>query len=151
MKNLCNIILVLLISASSLSAQSFKAVVEEIVKHASESCVTVTYTFKASIDGVKLEDSGYVEAQDGLWHMKGESLEIYTDAEATWIISHDSMEAIAEPAWSYDDLAQFYDSAKAVGKDMTIQVVSKKTGEKKPVSSFSPPAFGPDWVVSDLR
>ena len=151
MKSLYNIILMMLLSVSSLSAQSFKAVVEEILKHSSESCVTVSYTFKASIDGVRIDDAGYVEAQDGLWHMKGESLEIYTDAEATWIISSDSKEAIAEPAWSYDDLAQFYDSAKALGKDMVIEVVSKKIGEKKSVTSFSPPSFGSDWIVTDLR
>ena len=124
---------------------------QQIRDAAKESCVTVTYSFRTTIDGAVIEDSGYVEAQDDSWHLKGESIEMYTNDEGTWILSPDSKEAMVEPAWSYDDLVQFYNSVKTVGADMKIDVKSDVRSEKKSAASFSPPAFSSDWVVTDLR
>ena len=132
-------------------AQSPETFVQQIREAAKESCVTVTYSFSTVIDGAVIEDSGYVEAQDELWHLKGETVEMYTNGQGTWILSPDSKEAMVEPSWSYDDLVQFYSSLKAVGADMKIEVKSDVRSEKKPASAFMPPAFSSDWVVTDLR
>ncbi|MBO7192247.1 MAG: hypothetical protein J6V17_02510 [Bacteroidales bacterium] len=132
-------------------AQSPEAFVQQIRDAAKESCITVTYDFKTTIDGAVIEDSGYVEAQDNSWHLKGETIEMYTNDKGTWILNPDSKEAMVEPAWSYDDLVQFYGSVKTVGADMKIDVKSKVLSEKKPAALFMPPSFDSDWVVTDLR
>ena len=81
------------------------------MQDADKSCVTVMYEFSAMVDKVQVEDSGIIEIQDGMWHLKGEAYEIFTDAQTTWVLDPESKEAIAEPAWTMDDLESFYSSA----------------------------------------
>lgn len=131
-------------------AQDVHDMLEKIRKEAGTSCVTVVYRFSASVDDVRIEDKGMIEAQDGLWHLKGEALEIYTDARATWILDNSSREAVVEPLWSASDLEQFYSSAAASGNGVDVEIVSFTTSEKKPETYYTP-SFSKEWVVTDLR
>ena len=90
------------------SAQTPDRLVQEIRAAAVDSCVTLTYSIAADVDDVRIEDSGVVIAQDNLWCLKGETIEIYTSEDGTWVLYPESKEAIVEPKWTYDDLESFY-------------------------------------------
>ncbi len=134
----------------AVSAQTPDAILEQIRKHAAESCVTVTYSIDASSDEGVLADRGVVTAQDDMWHLKGKALEMYTDGTSTWVLDMKSKEAVVEPAWTYDDLERFYDSALAAGADVDIKMLSVSVSEKKDPESFRP-SFSSDWILTDLR
>lgn len=136
-------------SAMASGAQNLPEMLSGIAEKAVAGCVTLRYSFSTSGD-VEIKDEGFVEAQDHLWHLKGDELEIYTDSSSTWIIDDASMEVIVEPAWSYADLGKFYESVMEKGSVMDIDILSESVSDKKPVSYFTP-SFGPEWVVTDLR
>ena len=138
----------MMISISS-GARDIREMLADVAEKAKTGCVTLKYTFSTSGD-VEIEDEGVVEAQDELWHLKGDGLEIFTDPSATWIIDNASMEDIVEPAWSYVDLERFYESVMEKGAVVDIDIVSESVSDKKPVSCFTP-SFGPEWVITDLR
>lgn len=138
----------MMVSTSS-DARDVREMLAGVAEKAKTGCVTLKYAFSTSGD-VEIEDDGFVEAQDELWHLKGDGLEIFTDSSATWFIDNASMEVIVEPAWSYADLERFYESVMAKGAVMDIDIVSESVSDKKPVSYFTP-SFGPEWVITDLR
>ena len=152
MRLLCNII----ISATCLllpcvaGARGFHDKLSKAMQDADKSCVTVAYEFSTMVDKVRFEDSGIIEIQDCMWHLKGDAYEIYTDAETTWVLDHDSKEAIAEPAWTMEDLESFYTSAVSASGDLDIGITSTQVSEKKPASYFTP-SFSKEWIVTDLR
>lgn len=136
-------------SAMTSGAQNLPEMLSGIAEKAESKCVTIGY--RISVTGeVIVEDEGLVEAQDELWHLKGGELEIFTDSSATWIVDNGSKEVIVEPAWSYADLGQFYESVVEKGTVMDIDIVSESVSDRKPVSYFTP-SFGPEWVITDLR
>lgn len=142
---------VLSVLTGSLSAQTSESLIEEIRSAAKDACVTLTYSMSAKVDDVRIEDKGTVTAQDDLWHLKGQTIEIYTCPDGTWILHPESKEAMIEPKWTYDDLESFYRSlVSSSGNDVDVTVLSKSFSEKKPASSFVPET-GQDWVVTDLR
>ena len=133
------------------SAQTPDRLVQEIRAAAENACVTLTYSIEANVDDVRIEDRGVVTAQDNLWCLKGETIEIYTSEDGTWVLYPESKEAIVEPKWTYDDLESFYRTIiSADDNAVRINVASKDLSEKRPVSFFSPQT-GTDWVVTDLR
>lgn len=141
----------MLLSATLASAQTPEKLVSEIRSAAEDSCVTVRYSMTATVDDAVIEDSGTVVAQDDLWHLKGETIEIYTSGDGTWILHSQAKEAIVEPQWTYGDLEAFYRTLlSSSGNVVNVKISSKELSEKKPVSSFVP-VTGPDWVVTDLR
>ena len=146
----------LAISASCLllpyaaGAQGFRDKLSQAMQDADKSCVTVTYEFSAMVDKVQVEDSGIIEIQDGMWHLKGEAYEIFTDAQTTWVLDPESKEAIAEPAWTMDDLESFYSSAVSASGNPDIRILSTQVSEKKPASCFTP-SFSKEWILTDLR
>ena len=143
--------LALLLITGVASAQTPDRLVQDIRTAAEESCVIVTYSIKADVDDVQIEDRGVVTAQDDLWCLKGESIEIYTSDNGTWVLHPESKEAIVEPKWTYDDLEAFYRTIVSSDDNVVkIKVASKELTEKKPVSYFIPQT-GRDWVVTDLR
>ena len=146
------VLLSLLFPAGKVSAQTPEKLVAEIKAAAEDACITVSYSLEAKVDDVKIEDEGTVVAQDDLWCLKGESIQIYTAADGTWILHLDSKEAMIEPMWTYDDLEAFYRTLTMAssGNDITVKVLSKTSSEKKPVSYFVPET-GDDWIVTDLR
>ena len=152
MKNLLHmLVLAMSLSASVASAQTPEKLVSEIRAAAEDSCVTVRYSMTATVDDAVIEDSGTVVAQDDLWHLKGETIEIYTSGDGTWILHMQAKEAIVEPQWTYDDLEAFYRTLlSSSGNVVNVRISSKELSEKKPVSSFVP-VTGSDWVVTDLR
>lgn len=152
MKALLHILLfVLSVPAGIASAQINDKLIEEIITAASDACVTLTYSLDAKVDEVKVSDKGTVVAQDDLWCLKGETLEIYTCQDGTWILYPESREAMIEPRWTYDDLKAFYRNIlSSSGNEVGVSVTSKVISEKKPVSYFVPET-GSDWVVTDLR
>lgn len=132
-------------------AQTPEKLVSEIRSAAEDSCVTIRYSMTATVDDAVIEDSGTVMAQDDLWHLKGETVEIYTSRDGTWILHMQAKEAIVEPQWTYDDLEAFYRTLlSSSGNVVNVRISSKELSEKKPVSSFVP-VTGSDWVVTDLR
>lgn len=133
------------------SAQTPDRLVQEIRAAAVDSCVTLTYSIEANVDDVRIEDRGVVTAQDDLWCLKGETLEIYTSEDGTWVLYPESKEAIVEPKWTYDDLEAFYRTIISSEYDaIKINVTSRDISEKRQVSYFVPQT-GTDWVVTDLR
>lgn len=133
-------------------AQTPDRLVKDIRTDAGKSCVTVTYSLSAIIDEVKIEDEGTVVAQDDQWFLKGQSVEIYTCADGTWILSPESKEVIVEPKWTYDDLEAFYKTLvkASSSNDVQIKVLNRTLSDKKPVEYFIPKTDD-DWVVTDLR
>lgn len=147
----CNIVIsvaLMLIPISS-GARDIREMLADVAGKAKTGCVTLKYSFSTSGD-VEIHDEGTVEAQDDLWHLKGDEFEIFTDSSATWIIDNGAREVIVEPAWSYADLEKFYESVVEKGSVMDIDILSESVSDKKPVSYFTP-SFGQGWMVTDLR
>lgn len=136
-------------SALASGAQDLPLMLSRVGEKAAGKCVTLTYSFSSSGD-VRIEDEGLVEVQDSLWHLKGTVLEIFTDASSTWVIDNEAEEVIVEPAWSYDDLENFYKSTVASGASLEIRILSETVSDRKPTTCFTP-TFGPEWIVTDLR
>ena len=153
MKNLLHITLLLLTLVSAdLFAQTPDKLVAEIRSAATDTCVVVSYVLDAMVDDASLKDKGTVTAQDDLWCLKGQSIEVYTSEEGTWVLHMESKEAIVEPKWTYDDLEKFYKTilTSSSSNDVQVKIVSKTMTEKNP-ASFYVPNTGMDWVVTDLR
>ena len=133
-------------------AQTPDKLVQEVMADAREACVTVTYTLSAVIDEVKIQDEGSVVAQGESWVLKGRSVEIYTNAEGTWVLALESKEAMVEPKWTYDDLEAFYKTllSATAGNNVSVNILSKTLSEQKPESYFQP-VTDDEWVVTDLR
>lgn len=131
-------------------AQNLREMLSKVVSQADTSCVTIRYKFTTSAGDTHISDDGFVEAQENMWHLKGQALEIYTDGTSTWVIDNDAKEVIVEPGWSFDDLESFYSSALKNGTDMKIEVVSENQCQRKPAAYFTP-AFDESWIVTDLR
>ena len=145
------LLLTMALPAVVASAQTPEKLVSEIRAAAEDSCVTFRYSMTATVDDAVIEDSGTVVAQDDLWHLKGETIEIYTSGDGTWILHMQAKEAIVEPQWTYDDLEAFYRTLlSSSGNVVNVRISSKELSEKKPASSFVP-VTGNDWVVTDLR
>lgn len=138
--------------AGNASAQTPETLVRDVMVDARESCVTVTYALSAVIDDVRIQDEGSVVAQGESWVLKGRNVEIYTNEEGTWIMSPESMEAMVEPKWTYDDLETFYKTllSASAGNNVSVRILSKTLSEQKPASYFQP-VPGDEWVVTDLR
>lgn len=133
------------------SAQTPDSLVQEIRTAASDACVTVSYSLLAQVDNVQIEDRGTVTAQDDLWCLKGETIEIYTSEDGTWVLHPEAKEAIVEPKWTYDDLESFYRTILSSDDNtVKVKVLSKEISDKRQVSYFVP-QIGEDWVVTDLR
>lgn len=131
------------------SAQDINTLMETISQSSSQR-VVVEYGFSAQIGDDRIEDRGVAEAQGSLWCLKGMTIEIYTDGNATWLLYPEVKEAVVEPAWTLDDLKSFYESAQSAGNMLDIKILSVSVSEKIPVSSFTP-VLGEEWVVTDLR
>ncbi len=146
-----NILFAILLSAGIASAQTPERLIEEIRSDAEDACVTVTYSLDASIDGARIQDEGVVVAQDDIWCLKGQTLEIYTCKDGTWIMHPEAKEAMVEPKWNYEDLVAFCRTIiSSSGNDLGLNIRTRTVSEKKPVSYFVPET-GHDWVVTDLR
>lgn len=142
---------ILSVPAGSVSAQTPEKIVDDIIAAASDACITVGYSLDAKVDDVRVRDRGTIVAQDDIWYMKGEAVEIYTCEDGTWILHPESKEAMIEPKWTYDDLKAFYRThLKSPGNGIDVKVISRIISEKKPASYFVPDT-GSDWVVTDLR
>lgn len=139
------------LSVSAVSyAQDLDALLEKVNRMAEDAFVTVAYTAELSGAEGNVEDRGMIEAQDGLWHLKGSHVEIYTDGEGTWIVDDSTKEVYVEPVWTFDDLRTFYDTILSSGSKLSVEILNESIEGKKPVSVFTP-AFSSEWVVTDLR
>ena len=144
-------LLFLTLVSGSLFAQSPDKLVSDIRAAAKDNCVTVVYKLDASVNEVGIKDKGTVVAQDDLWCLKGQAVEIYTCADGTWILNIGAKEAMVEPKWSYEDLERFYKTIlSTTGNDIKVEVLSRTLSDKRPVSYFIPET-GTEWVVTDLR
>lgn len=150
LSRLCIAVVALFLSAAASYAQDLKEILSKVMQRADTSCVIIDYKFVTSAGDTMISDEGFVEAQGNMWHLKGKTLELFTDSTSTWIIDEESKEAIVEPCWSYDDLDAFYSSAIKNGTDMKISIVSERVVRMKPVSYFTP-SFDKTWIVTDLR
>ena len=144
-------IIVLALTMSGLSyAQDLNAMLEKVQEDAASAFVTLEYTAEIEgADGV-VKDKGVIEAQDKMWHIKGTLLEIYTDADGTWILDNAAKEAYVEPAWSYDDLRTFYASVVSAGSTLKVKSLNTTISDKKPAGCFTP-ILSTDWLITDLR
>ena len=139
-----------LLSSVFADAQDIKAMLGQVHAEAKGAFVALEYAAEISGSDGDVKDRGVIEAQDDMWHLKGNLLEIYTDASGTWILDSSAKEAYVEPSWSYDDLISFYESVAASGSKLTAKVMKTSLSEKKP-SSFFTPVLSSDWVITDLR
>ena len=144
------VLVLTLLSSVFANAQDIKAMLGQVQGDAKESFVTLEYAAEISGSDGEVKDSGVIEAQDDMWHLKGSLLEIYTDASGTWILDSSAKEAYVEPAWTYDDLLTFYESVAAAGSELTVKVLKTALSEKRPASFFTP-ALSSDWILTDLR
>ena len=136
--------------AFNAGARNLDSLLEQVQAQAEDSFVTVEYIAEFKGPEGDFKDQGVIEAQDGMWHLKGSAVEIYTDASGTWIVDRSAAEAYAEPAWTYADLKSFYESLLSAGSSLEVQLVSSEQSDKKPEAYFTP-TFGPEWVVTYLR
>lgn len=143
------VMLSLLVTVQS-RAQDIETLLDDVRKQAEHSFVSVRYEAEIISENSVFHDSGVIEAQDGMWHLKGEFLELYTDAAGTWVVDNASREAYVEPAWAYDDLKSFYETAVSQGAQVKVEVISTVPSERKPVSFFTP-VLSSEWVITDLR
>ena len=136
-------------------AQTPDKLVQEVMADAREACVTVTYTLSANrrnmpgaVDDIQIADIQLELAKK----LKGRSVEIYTNAEGTWVLAMESKEAMVEPKWTYDDLEAFYKTllSATAGNNVSVNILSKTLSEQKPESYFQP-VTDDEWVVTDLR
>ena len=141
----------LLLSAVSASAQTPDKLVDDVMKAAQDACVVIEYALSAKVDDADISDWGTVVAQDDLWYLKGQAIEIYTSEDGTWIMHVEAKEAIVEPKWTYADMESFYRSILSnAGNDVKVEVKSKVLKEKNQTSCFVP-KIDSDWIVTDLR
>lgn len=152
MKNLLHTLAACLFFVSGIaSAQTPYELVQEIKDAAADACVSAVYSLNAKVDDALIKDKGTVVAQDDIWVLKGQSIEIHTCADGTWILHPESKEAMIEPKWSYGDLESFYRTLSSASSNViSISLMSKDLTEKKPIS-FYDPQIGYDWIVTDLR
>ena len=130
--------------------QDISTMLTKVQEEASRAFVTMEYSAEiAGADGV-VKDKGIIEAQDKMWHLKGSFLEIYTDADGTWILDNAAKEAYVEPAWSYDDLRTFYASVVSAGSTLKVKSLKTVLSDKKSADCFTP-VLTSEWVVTDLR
>ena len=142
---------VLLFSAGQASAQLPSGLIQKVKDAAADDCITVTYSLDAKVDDARIQDKGTIVAQGEMWCLKGETYEIYTSVEGTWILHKEAKEAMVEPEWTYDDLEKFYENLLSnVDNEINLGDVVWTVSEKKPASFFVP-KMGPDWIVTDLR
>ena len=145
------ILSVVLLSVHIASAQSPDKLIEEIRAAAEGACVTVEYSLEAKVDDARIKDEGVVVAQDDLWILDGQTVDIYTSKDVTLIMNSAAKEAMVEPKWSYDDLKAFCRTiVTSSGNDVDLEIKSRTISAKKPVSYFEL-ELGSDWVVTDLR
>ena len=62
------------------------ALIEEIRAAAEGACVTVEYSLEAKVDDARIKDEGVVVAQDDLWILDGQTVDIYTSKDVTLIM-----------------------------------------------------------------
>lgn len=139
-----------LLSSVFADAQDIKAMLAQVHAEAKGAFVELEYAAEISGSDGDVKDRGVIEAQDDMWHLKGNLLEIYTDSSGTWILDSSAKEAYVEPAWSYEDLLTFYESVASSGSSLTAKVLKTTLSEKKPASTFTP-TLSSEWVVTDLR
>ena len=144
------VLVLTLLSSVFVDAQDIKNMLGQVHAEAKGAFVALEYAAEISGSDGEVKDSGIIEAQDDMWHLKGSLLEIYTDASGTWILDSSAKEAYVEPAWSYDDLLTFYESGTAAGSKLTAKVLKSTLSEKKPASVFTP-SLSSDWILTDLR
>lgn len=152
MKRFRNIAALLLASALSAAAhaQDIKSMLNDVRMQAADAFVTVEYQAEMSSEGTVSYDTGVIEAQDDMWHLKGSFVELYTDGEATWVMDRDSKEVYKESVWTYGDLESFYNAALSRGASVQVKIISVRSSDKRLVSAFTP-EIGEDWIVTDLR
>ena len=142
---------VLLFSVGQASAQLPSGLIQNVKDAAADECITVTYSLDAKVDDARIQDKGTIVAQGKMWCLKGETYEIFTSEDGTWILHKEAKEAMVEPEWSYDDLEKFYENLLSnAGNEINLDNVIWTVSEKKPVSFFIP-ELGSDWIVTDLR
>ena len=130
--------------------QDIDSMLTKVQEDASNAFVSLEYSAEiAGADGT-VKDKGTIEAQDKMWHLKGTLLEIYTDADGTWILDDDAKEAYIEPAWSYDDLRTFYAYVVSAGSMLKVKSLNTVLSEKRPAEFFTP-ILDDGWVITDLR
>ena len=100
------VLVLTLLSSVFVDAQDIKTMLGQVHAEAKGAFVALEYAAEISGSDGEVKDSGVIEAQDDMWHLKGSLLEIYTDASGTWILDSSAKEAYVEPAWTYDDLRQ---------------------------------------------
>ena len=144
-------IIVLALTMSGLSyAQDLNAMLKMVQEDASGAFVTLEYIVEIEGEDDVFKDKGVIEAQDNMWHLKGTLLEMYTDADGTWVLDNEAKEAYVEPAWSYDDLRTFYTSVVSAGSTLKVRSLDTVLSDKKPTDCFTP-VLSEDWLVTDLR
>ena len=111
----------------------------------------MTYSLDAKIDDARIQDKGTIVAQGKMWCLKGETYEIYTSEEGTWILYMQAKEAMVEPEWTYGDLEKFYQNLLSNAyNEINLDDVIWTVSEMKPASFFVP-KLRSDWIVTDLR
>lgn len=144
------VVLFMFSAAGYMTAQTPDRLVDMIMKHAADTCVSVSYNMTFSSDSQNISDSGFVVAQGKNWKLESGSLQVCTAGSDTWIADSSVREVVIEPAWTYADLEAFYNSLISSGAAVEVCVTSIQECPLKDESFFIP-SFDSDWIITDLR
>lgn len=70
----------------------------KLVEKMSVSCTEVTYSYETEMSGVKIVGNHALEIQNDMWHVKGNGLEIWCDAQTLWTTDPVAKEVVIENA-----------------------------------------------------
>ena len=120
---------------------------ERLAARLQQECVSLHYEFTLS-QGVPVQMSGTLLAQDNCYRAKGNGVEIYCDGSTRWTVDPESREVYVEEAGSLDELRDWADWMQDL--QLTDVQFRPKT-EDLTLFRFDTAALDSSWVVTDLR
>ena len=90
-------ILLILVPMLAASAQD-QSLINRFYAGVSDSCLDISYSYSARVSGIMNNGQGHLYAQGFMWRVKGNGVEMYSDAKSLWIIDVSMKEVVIEPA-----------------------------------------------------
>lgn len=93
-----NLLLYVFLFASSMLSAQNATLLDMFYEGVSQSCTDLSYTYSVRISGINNVGQGTLSAQDLMWTMKGNGVEMYCDSASLWVLDPALKEAVIEPA-----------------------------------------------------
>ena len=95
MKRVLSIGFVFILCLASVEAQD-TGLLDKMYGNISSSCVEMEYSFSTRVSGVNTNGSGVLRAQDGMWSMQGNGVQMWCDGRSVWIVDPAQKEVVIE-------------------------------------------------------